>query len=41
MTMGQDFNYYNANEWFKNIDKLIKYVNEQVFLTIEKSKVHL
>ncbi|CAF4067741.1 unnamed protein product [Rotaria sordida] len=29
MTMGQDFTYQNANEWFKNLDKLIKYVNEQ------------
>jgi lysosomal alpha-mannosidase len=35
MTMGQDFNYYNGNEWFKNLDKLIKYVNEQVSLKIE------
>ncbi len=35
MTMGQDFNYQNANEWFKNLDKLIKYVNEQVSLIIE------
>ena len=27
MTMGMDFNYQNANEWFKNLDKLLKYVN--------------
>ncbi len=49
MTMGQDFNYLNANEWFKNLDKLIKYVNQQVSLRIlhvihmlesRKSKVH-
>ena len=26
MTMGEDFQYENANTWFKNIDKLIKYV---------------
>ena len=33
MTMGQDFTYQNANEWFKNLDKLIKYVNAQVSLS--------
>ena len=27
MTMGEDFQYENANTWFKNLDKLIKYVN--------------
>jgi lysosomal alpha-mannosidase len=27
MTMGSDFQYENANEWFKNLDKLITYVN--------------
>ena len=30
VTMGDDFNYENANQWFKNLDKLIKYVNAQV-----------
>jgi hypothetical protein len=28
--MGEDFHYENANEWFKNLDKLIKYVNAEV-----------
>ena len=27
MTMGSDFQYENAYEWFSNLDKLIKYVN--------------
>ncbi|KAF2364114.1 Glycosyl hydrolase family 38 C-terminal [Trinorchestia longiramus] len=27
MTMGNDFNYQNAVTWYKNLDKLIKYVN--------------
>ena len=30
MTMGSDFQYENANQWFKNLDKLIKYVNAEV-----------
>lgn len=30
MTMGSDFEYENANQWYKNLDKLIKYVNAQV-----------
>uniref|UniRef100_A0A8C4Q1D9 Alpha-mannosidase n=2 Tax=Eptatretus burgeri TaxID=7764 RepID=A0A8C4Q1D9_EPTBU len=29
MTMGSDFQYENANVWFKNMDKLIKHVNEK------------
>lgn len=30
MTMGSDFQYQNAHTWYKNLDKLIKYVNQQV-----------
>ena len=30
MTMGSDFQYENANVWFKNLDKLIQQVNAQV-----------
>ncbi|XP_028421173.1 lysosomal alpha-mannosidase [Perca flavescens] len=29
MTMGSDFQYENANLWYKNLDKLIHYVNGQ------------
>jgi lysosomal alpha-mannosidase len=28
MTMGSDFQYSNAHRWFKNLDKLIYYVNQ-------------
>uniref|UniRef100_A0A3B4WRF5 Lysosomal alpha-mannosidase n=1 Tax=Seriola lalandi dorsalis TaxID=1841481 RepID=A0A3B4WRF5_SERLL len=31
MTMGSDFQYENANLWYKNLDKLIHYVNAQQF----------
>nr|KAG5707591.1 hypothetical protein BaRGS_001139 [Batillaria attramentaria]KAG5714610.1 hypothetical protein BaRGS_000098 [Batillaria attramentaria] len=30
VTMGSDFQYQAAHNWYKNLDKLIKYVNEQV-----------
>ncbi|KAK7498336.1 hypothetical protein BaRGS_00010596 [Batillaria attramentaria] len=29
VTMGSDFQYQAAHNWYKNLDKLIKYVNEQ------------
>ncbi|XP_055923548.1 lysosomal alpha-mannosidase isoform X2 [Eupeodes corollae] len=29
ITMGEDFHYQNANSWYKNLDKLIKYGNER------------
>ncbi|XP_076327158.1 LOW QUALITY PROTEIN: lysosomal alpha-mannosidase-like [Tachypleus tridentatus] len=38
MTMGEDFNYQNANLWYKNLDKIIKYVNEK---QINGSKVNV
>jgi len=38
MTMGSDFQYENAHKNFKNLDKLIKHVND---LEGEKSKIHL
>ena len=28
LTMGMDFQYENAHRWYKNLDKLIKYVNK-------------
>lgn len=29
-TEGMDFNYQNAQTWFKNLDKLIPYTNQRV-----------
>ena len=26
--LGEDFNYQDANMWYKNLDKLMKYMNE-------------
>ena len=37
MTMGSDFQYTNARVWYKNLDKLIKYVNA---LQNNGSKIH-
>ncbi|XP_075216675.1 lysosomal alpha-mannosidase II isoform X3 [Lycorma delicatula] len=38
VTMGDDFNYQNANVWFKNMDKLIRAINE---MQINGSNVNL
>ncbi|KAM9242884.1 lysosomal alpha-mannosidase [Dugong dugon] len=38
MTMGSDFQYENANIWFKNLDKLIQLVNTQ---QASGSRVHV
>ena len=32
MTFGGDFQYEDANQNFKNLDKLIKYVNAEVYI---------
>jgi alpha-mannosidase len=32
LTMGCDFNYQDGNPWFKNLDKIIHYVNQDVCL---------
>ncbi|XP_071952735.1 lysosomal alpha-mannosidase-like [Antedon mediterranea] len=37
MTMGMDFEYENAIPWYKNLDKLIKYVNEKT----NSTNIHL
>ena len=34
LTMGNDSQYHNAHRWYKNLDKLIDYVNGQVSLRI-------
>lgn len=33
LTMGSDFMYENANTWYKNLDKLIKYVNKVSYIS--------
>ena len=35
LTMGCDFNYQNANTWWKNLDKLIYYTNQDVCVAVE------
>ncbi|XP_023343097.1 lysosomal alpha-mannosidase, partial [Eurytemora carolleeae] len=37
MTMGEDFQYQEANMWYKNLDKLIKYMNQNK----TSHKIHL
>lgn len=39
MTMGMDFHYQQAGSWYKNLDKLIAYVNS--LQASEGSKVNL
>ncbi|XP_008550968.1 lysosomal alpha-mannosidase isoform X2 [Microplitis demolitor] len=34
LTMGEDFNYQNANMWFLNLDKLIRYTNQMYGSTV-------
>ena len=36
-TMGSDFNYESALEWYKNLDKLIRYVNKMVRFSLSFS----
>uniref|UniRef100_A0AAY5JWD1 Lysosomal alpha-mannosidase n=1 Tax=Esox lucius TaxID=8010 RepID=A0AAY5JWD1_ESOLU len=38
MTMGSDFQYENANLWYKNLDKLIRYVNQK---QVNGSNIHV
>jgi len=28
-TLGEDFQYTNSRMWFKNVDKLLKYINNR------------
>ncbi|CAI4224969.1 unnamed protein product [Auanema sp. JU1783] len=35
LLMGSDFQYTNANSWYSNLDKLIKYVNSNSSMNIE------
>ncbi|KAK0401146.1 hypothetical protein QR680_015614 [Steinernema hermaphroditum] len=35
LLMGDDFQYTNANTWYSNLDKLIKYVNEKANKTVK------
>ncbi len=39
MTMGSDFQYSNAHMWYKNLDKLIKYVNERQFTNASRINI--
>ena len=38
LTMGEDFQYENANTWYKNLDKLIRYLNEVSMMHRDREK---
>lgn len=37
MPMGGDFRYVDASMWFTNMDKYIKYINQDVSIFIKKN----
>ena len=41
LTMGEDFNYESAREWYKNLDKLIHYTNKLFVSTVSVYSIWL